>query len=162
MLQLQHDFPFSWRDFLMQMFSIALILLLLFFSIPTVLFNYFKIRSKRAKPLEQKAYWQYRAFSFYMHQLGYFRLSMTPLDYAKNVVDVRFGTSFTNFMNIYLKIKYTGQKISGVEEPEIALFLDHNLKMIQSKTTFKGRLFSFLRPLRILTFFNKPETLQGY
>ena len=162
MLQLQHDFPFSWRDFLMQMFSIALILLLLFFSIPTVLFNYFKIRSKRAKPLEQKAYWQYRAFSFYMHQLGYFRLSITPLDYAKNVVDVRFGTSFTNFMNVYLKIKYTGQKISGVEEPEIALFLDHNLKMIQSKTTFKGRLFSFLRPLRILTFFNKPETLQGY
>jgi hypothetical protein len=150
--------PFSWNDFLLNLLYATVLLLLLFLSIPFLVFNYFRIRSNTAKNTGQKAYWQYRAFSFYLHQLGLFRLSLTPLDYAKNLVDIRFGTSFSSFMNVYLKIKYTGQKISAIEEHKIDCFLSNNLHIVQSKITFKERLLAFLRPLRAITFFNKPNT----
>lgn len=150
--------PFSWNDFLLNLLYATVLLLLLFLSIPFLVFNYFRIRSNTAKNTGQKAYWQYRAFSFYLHQLGLFRLSLTPLDYAKNIVDIRFGTSFSSFMNVYLKIKYTGQKISAIEEQKIDCFLSNNLHIVQSTITFKERLLAFLRPLRAITFFNTPNT----
>ena len=160
LLQSQKEIPFSWKAFLLKIVGVVLILLFLFLSIPTLIFNYFKIRSQIVKPIEQKAYWQYRAFSFYMHQLGFFRSAITPLHYAKSIVDAGFGTSFTNFMNVYLKMKYTGQKISATEQTTIEAFLQENLKIIQRKTTFKVRFLSFLRPLRAITFFNTQNSTQ--
>jgi protein-glutamine gamma-glutamyltransferase len=56
--------PFSWKDLILKVVCASVLLFLLFLSIPMLIFNYFKIRSKTAKDIEQKAYWQYCAFSF--------------------------------------------------------------------------------------------------
>jgi hypothetical protein len=154
--------PFSWKDFILKVVCASVLLFLLFLSIPMLVFNYFKIRSKTAKDIEQKAYWQYCAFSFYLHQLGYFRTEITPLNYAKNIVDGQLGTSFTSFMNVYLKMKYTGQRISAIEAQIIEPFLKNNIKIIQSKVSFRARFNSFLRPLRSITFYNNNPTQEGF
>jgi len=154
--------PFSWKDLILKVVCASVLLFLLFLSIPMLVFNYFKIRSKTAKDIEQMAYWQYRAFSFYLHQLGYFRTEITPLNYAKNIVDGQLGTSFTSFMNVYLKMKYTGQKISAIEAQIIEPFLKNNIKIIQSKVSFRARFNSFLRPLRSITFYNNNPTQEGF
>jgi hypothetical protein len=154
--------PFSWKDFILKVVCASVLLFLLFLSIPMLVFNYFKIRSKTAKDIEQKAYWQYCAFSFYLHQLGFFRTEITPLNYAKNIVDGQLGTSFTSFMNVYLKMKYTGQRISAIEAQIIEPFLKNNIKIIQSKVSFRARFNSFLRPLRSITFYNNNPTQEGF
>jgi hypothetical protein len=154
--------PFSWKDLILKVVCASVLLFLLFLSIPMLVFNYFKIRSETAKDIEQMAYWQYRAFSFYLHQLGYFRTEITPLNYAKNIVDGQLGTSFTSFMNVYLKMKYTGQRISAIEAQIIEPFLKNNIKIIQSKVSFRARFNSFLRPLRSITFYNNNPTQEGF
>jgi protein-glutamine gamma-glutamyltransferase len=151
--------PFSFKSFLIKLGIVLFALLLFYLSIPILLFSYYKFRVRNAKRIEDKAYWQYLALSFYLHQLGYFRDNLTPLNYAKNIVDTQLDTSFTMFMNSYLKMKYTGQKLNMVEQEMVSSFLDKTLVTIKTKIIFKDRLGRFLRPLRSITFFNKKSSV---
>lgn len=149
--------PFSLSLFL-QKAGIALgIILLLFLSIPSLIFYYFKWRSKKAKNHEQQAYWQYNAFSFYLHQLGYFRGAETPLQYANKTIDPTFNTAFSTFMNSYLRIKYSGQKMNDTEQKWMPKFLEKSIALVKSTIKKKKRIIDFLRPLRTLLFFTKQK-----
>ena len=150
---------FSLKQFLLYSCIIIVGLILLFLSIPFLIFNYFKIRAIRSKTVDNKAYWQYRAFSFYLHQLGFFRGNNTPMYYAQNIIDRQLSTSFASFMNIYLKMKYTGQKIQATEAPLIHHFLEKNIRIVQGQCKATMRFISFLRPLRAINFFNNKHTL---
>ena len=151
--------PFSIELFLIKIGIALLALLLLYLSIPILLFSYYKVRVRTAKMIEEKAYWQYLTLSFYLHQLGYFRGDLTPLNYAKNIVDNQLDINFTMFMNSYLKMKYTGQKLNMLEQQMVSSFLDKGLVIIKTKIVFKDRLIRFLRPLRSITFFNKKSSI---
>jgi vacuolar-type H+-ATPase subunit D/Vma8 len=59
-------------------------------------------------------------------------------------------------------MKYTGQKISAIEAQIIEPFLKNNIKIIQSKVSFRARFNSFLRPLRSITFYNNNPTQEGF
>jgi len=158
-MQQKAEKPFSFRLFLMKIGIVFCVLLLLFLSIPSLIFAYFKLRAKRAKSPEKSAFWQYTALGFYLHQLGYFRGDNTPLYYAQHIIDVHFDTNFSAFMNSYLKMKYTGQKFSPTEAEKCRSFLWLSTKKIAEKISSRDRFLCFLRPLRSITFFSKKPSL---
>ena len=145
--------PFSLKLFLLKTGITTLILLLLFLSVPSMIYGYYKMKARNADAPEISAYWQYRAIGFYLHQLGYFRKDSTPLHYAQHIIDVHFGTNFSSFMNVYLKMKYTGQKLSPSEAQQVKSFLPAAIQKIKDKIPQKERILCFLRPLRSFAFY---------
>lgn len=145
--------PFSYQLLLLRIGVAVIVLLLLFLFTPVMIFTYYKFKAKRALVAEQNAYWQYRGISFYLHQLGYFRGAATPLYYAQNIIDPRFGTNLTAFMNSYLKVKYTGQKLTVAEIKTLQPMMQEVIQKINAKVPLKKRIIAFLRPLRSFTFY---------
>ena len=85
------------------------------------------------------------------------RGTRTPMQFAKNIVDPELGTSFTQFMNIYLKLKYAKQPLTAAEQEQVAGFLPLFLTTARKRTVFKKRFFGFLNPMRSAGFFMMPE-----
>jgi len=131
-------------------------LLLFLMLLPSLIYGYYVMRYRNAKP-SGKSYWAYRAASFYLHQVGIYRGDQTPMQYARATVDPEFGTSFAPFMNIYLKQKYAKQPLTGSEEQAVAGFLAPFTAKLRKKIRFGKRFAGFVNPLRTVTFFVKPE-----
>ena len=79
------------------------------------------------------------------------------MQYARNVVDPQLGTSFTGFMNIYLKKKYAKQELTASEQKYLMGFLPPFITQVRSKVPYRKRYAAFLNPLRSLSFFMIPE-----
>ena len=136
-------------------FTGAFILLLLL--LPELILYYFIARYNRAKPDGNKPYWAYRAATYYLHMTGIFRGMRTPMQYARNVVDPQLGTSFTGFMNVYLKKKYAKQPLTLPEQQYVNGFLRPFLEAARKKIKFSKRFFGFINPVRCAGFFTTPE-----
>ena len=146
---------FSFEKLLINTGILVAILIALIFLLPFLIFRYYVLRYRNAKPTG-KPYWAYRAATFYLHQVGIFRNDLTPMQFANRIVDTKFGTSFSSFMNIYLKQKYAKQELNKNEEQFVAGFLGAFIAQLRKKIKFKQRLFGFLNPLRTLAFYMKP------
>lgn len=131
-------------------------LLLLVLLLPSLIYQYYLLRYRRAPKLG-KPYWGYRAASYYLHQLGMFRGELTPMQYAVGVVDPKYGTGFGHFMNVYLKQKYAKQPLTATEQQAAASFLPSFIRKVRQHTSWKKRLGGFLNPLRTVSFYVKPE-----
>jgi protein-glutamine gamma-glutamyltransferase len=131
-------------------------LLLIIFLLPSLIYQYYLMRYRNAKPIS-KPYWAYRASTFYLHQAGVYRGELTPMQYASRVIDPEFGTSFTSFINIYLKQKYAKQPLTPAEEYQVRDFYKPMINKIKTRLSWKRRFFGFLNPLRTVTFFVRPE-----
>ncbi len=129
----------------------------LLFLLPEVLVLYYKYRYNKAKAKDNKAYWAYRTSTYYLHMLGISMGTRTPMQFANQVVDPYFGTSFVSFMNIYLKQKYAKQKLTDREQQFVDTFLYPFLGAVSRKTSFKDRLFGFMNPVRTAGFFTQQE-----
>jgi len=77
------------------------------------------------------------------------------MEYAQNTIDPMFGTSFTKFMNIYLKNKYGNQKLNIDEQVFLVDFVGKFLQIVKSRTSFKIRVKGFLNPVRSMSYFMK-------
>lgn len=140
---------------------LGLIILLILLS-PIIIYQYYKWRHQSAKADKPKAYFAYRAAQFYLHQIGYFRQDMTPMQYASKYIDAELGTQFTAFMNVYLKQKYANQPLTSQEQNIVRQFLSTFIEQVRSKTTAKGRITGFLNPIRTIGFFVQPaDTLNN-
>ncbi len=137
--------------------GITSFLLLMFLLMPQIILRYFIARNNSAKADGDKPYWAYRTATYYLHMTGLARGSRTPMQYAREVVDPKLGTSFTQFMNVYLKKKYAKQTLNEREQAYVTGFLKPFLQQVRSRTEFKTRFFGFLNPLRSIAFFMKPE-----
>jgi hypothetical protein len=146
--------PFSYRKMFLLIGLNLLIAICLFLSIPLLILTYYRFRSRNAPTPENKAYWQYRGLGFYLHQLGFYRGEQTPLRYAAETIDAKFGTTFTRFMNIFLKTKYTGQKLSAADAGHLASIERQTLLQVKTQLPARKRIGAFLRPLRSFTFFS--------
>lgn len=139
-------------------FAVILSALILFLLLlPRLIYWYYLLMHRNAKAADNKAYWAYRAASFYLHQVGIMRNYKTPMQYARDIVDPLMGTSFTAFMNIYLKQKYANQPLTAQEQQQVNTFLQPFLKTVKQRTPFSQRLKGFLNPARSLSFFVKPD-----
>ena len=131
-------------------------LFLLFLLLPNIVMWYYRMRHNAAKTVSAKAYWAYRAASFYLHQTGMIKGMLTPMQFAKQVVDPQLGTSFTAFMNIYLKEKYAKQPLTSFETEQVNNFLLPFLKTAKKGIAFKKRFWGFLNPTLTISFFVMP------
>ncbi len=148
--------PTEWRRVLYTIAGITAALLALFFGMPAIVMAYYKRRARGANTSERKAYWTYRTASFYLHQLGCTRGRLTPMQYAREVIDPALGTSLTSFMNVYLKVKYAKQPLTAIEAERISGFLPPFFAQVRSRIGGKKRLAAFLSPIRTIAFFVQP------
>jgi hypothetical protein len=149
--------PLSVRKIAWTLAAILGAFLLFVLLLPELILRYYVFRYNRAKPDGDKPYWAYRAATYYLHMTGIFRGSRTPMQYARDVVDPRLGTSFTGFMNVYLKKKYAKQALTANEQQYVNGFLRPFIKTAAQKIRFGKRFFGFLNPVRSAGFFMTPE-----
>jgi hypothetical protein len=131
---------------------LALIVLLLL--LPRIVLMYYKLRHNASN--KNRSYWAYRTATYYLHMCSIVRTNETPMQYAQNVVDPTLSTSFTQFMNIYLKQKYANQSLSVSEQGYINQFLGSFLKQVRSKIPFRKRFAGLLNVGRMFSFFINP------
>jgi protein-glutamine gamma-glutamyltransferase len=131
-------------------------LVVLLLLLPTLIFRYYVWRYNRAAAIG-KAYWAYRAATFWLHQVGIYRGELTPMQYARQEIDPQFGTSFGSFMNIYLKQKYAKQPLTATEQETVAGFLKPFLARLREKVKFGKRLAGFINPMRTVSFYVRQE-----
>lgn len=136
------------------LWSIAGIILFLLL-LPRVVYVYYMVRYRSAK--NHKAYWAYRTASYYLHMCGVTRAAETPMQFAINTVDPLFGSTFTAFMNMYLKQKYAKQPLDAYEQQYVDGFLNPFIKQVKKKIRFSNRLIGWSNTGRMLSFFIKPE-----
>lgn len=149
--------PVSVRQLLLTGVIIVGSIILLLLLLPELILRYFILRYRNVKGKDQQPYWAYRAATYYLHMIGIFRGNQTPMQYAKGIVDPQLGTSFTSFMNVYLKQKYAKQPLTASEQQKVAEFLSPFLIKVRKNSRFSKRLFGFLNPVRSAGFFMMPE-----
>ena len=88
---------------------------------------------------------------------GINRGTKTPMQFARETIDPLFGTSFTGFMNIYLKKKYANQPLTASEQNIVSGFLLPFLAAVRKNTGFKTTFLGFINPLRCIGFYMVPE-----
>lgn len=107
---------------------------------------------KRAKSINKKTNYTYKHLLFTINQLGLNRDHLTPLNYAKTVIDPKFGTNSASFINIYLKIKYSQEKITENDKAILQNFYPATKDSILSYYSKKQKLISFLKIGRLIYF----------
>ncbi len=146
----------DWKKIAWTSVGIAGGVLLFFLLLPLLILAYYTIRHRASKD-DHKAYWAYRTAGYYLHQLGWYRGANTPMQYASKIIDPQFGTSFTRFMNVYLKQKYAKQALTPAEQETANSFLAGFMPNIRKQTTFKKRLSGFVNPFRSISYFVMPD-----
>ncbi|MEO5647128.1 MAG: transglutaminase-like domain-containing protein, partial [Chitinophagaceae bacterium] len=131
--------------------------LLLIFSLPVLIYQYYKWNAGRAVPANKKAYWSYMSASFLLNQMGYNRQELTPLQFAQQKVDTTFSTEMSAFVQVYLKTKYSSLSLATGEEQIIKLFFPVFERSIAAKIPFKTRMGKFLNFYRTISFYTKPK-----
>ncbi|MEI8279823.1 MAG: transglutaminase-like domain-containing protein [Bacteroidota bacterium] len=132
-------------------------LLLIVLLIPYSIYRYYLLRYQKASTDGNKAYWAYRTVTYFLHQSGLFRGSITPMQYAQQIIDPQMGTTFASFMNIYLKMKYAKQSLTNTEQVFISQFVQPFIITVQEKIRFKTRLIGFMNPIRAISFYVLPD-----
>ncbi|MDR0661308.1 MAG: transglutaminase-like domain-containing protein [Prevotellaceae bacterium] len=131
--------------------SMALILLIAFIALilallatPTVIFRHYKSRAFGKKSFETKTFYSYRAAMFLLNQLGCTRDDLTPLEFAKIKVDPTYGTDFTSFMVVYLRLKYAGKPLNEQEKKLVQSFYKEFEVKVKVSYKFGYRFRRFL------------------
>lgn len=135
------------------------VLMLVLFSLPRLVWLYLLLRRKGANGKAQYAYWTYVATNYWLHMSGMIRGgAQTPMQFARTVVDPALGTDYAAFMNVYLKQKYSGAHLNDAEVAVTRAFLPVLLAKGRKYFSTGQRLAGFLNPVRMVSFFVTPET----
>ncbi len=141
------------------LFTLAAIIVALL-AIPGIIWQYYLLRFRMAHPATNKPYWAFCSATYYLHMCGTIRGSLTPLQYARDIVDREMGTDMTSFMNIYLKRKYAKQELTINEQQKASQFLAPFLGRVREKTPLLSRILGFINPVRCASFFVSPDNEQ--
>ncbi|WP_447641354.1 MULTISPECIES: transglutaminase-like domain-containing protein [Chitinophagaceae] len=131
---------------------LLILLVIVFYAMPFLIFQYLKARSKNT------VFYSYKASSFYLYQLGYARFNDSPDSFAQKI-DKLFDTDYARFNRIYQKFKYSQQSLNADELHFVQQFLPAFLQQIKAKVPFKKRLAHFLNPFHTIHFFAKNTTI---
>jgi hypothetical protein len=151
------DKPIPLTTLLYTTVSIIAAILLLLALLPGMVLRYYLLRYSNAPAAGSKPYWAFRAATYYLHMCGIWRGTLTPMQYARTLVDPQLGTSLTGFMNIYLKKKYANQSLTAAEQEKVNNFLYPFISTVRSRIKFTTRFAGFINPVRCASFFVMPE-----
>ena len=130
-----------------------LLLSILILMLPYFTYQFYKLKIKTAKTTKSKSYYSFKAATFLLHQLQIERQQKTFLQFAKQVVDVRYKTSFEKFMLIYLKEKFANQTLSNEEASFANNFYPIFEKRMNVEIALKKRFIRFLNLNRYVKYF---------
>ena len=136
---------------------ILLTCILLLFTIPIIVYKWYKYKYQHAKNVKEKAYYTYKSATFLLNQLQVDRLDSTPFYFAKHKVDTQFNTDFTSFMIVYLKSKYANQVLNAQDETIIHQFFKPFEQKIKSHYKFTQRISRFLNLNQFVRFYHLSE-----
>jgi transglutaminase-like putative cysteine protease len=127
------------------------------FLLPLLYLLYRLLRLSFARDAAAKADQIYQSALYRLHMAGFERGNETPLEYARTKVDPVLQAGFTEFMRIYLRMKYA----NGNLRPEDINVIDHFMKTtgssIRKKKGFFRSAINYFNILLALRYFQKPE-----
>ena len=129
--------------------------LALIFSMPALIFAWFRYKSKKDGNIRSKAYWSYTAAMFLVNQLGFERGEKSPLKFAGEDIDQHFNTNFEKFTKAYLKVKYSSLPLLPGEEQSINTFFPAFERSVKEQFPKKSRYGKFLNFYRTISYFTK-------
>ena len=129
-------------------YILALILLILFILMcsPICYYWWLSNKAKNNKSVYAVSEVNYKNAHFLLNQMGIPRGSQTPMVYARDVVDPKFGTHFEAFVSIYQKLKYSGDKPTDDEVDFIRGFHSDFNKKVLSQYSKSERFLNFIKP----------------
>ena len=132
----------QWVNFSLVIFAVAFVLLLAAPSLHNaILLNLAKNREN----VSDQAVSIYRHLHFVLNQLGIGRGNTTPMVYAAEKIDPKFGTNMESFVDTYLKIKYSNEALSKEEAESIRHFYPEFYDKVMSNYNLKEKVLSFLK-----------------
>jgi hypothetical protein len=147
----------SYAYFITLILFIILGILLSLFALPTIVYHWYKCKSKQTTNTTKQAYYIYRASTFLLHQLQIERHQLTPWQFAKQVVDPTYGTRFAEFMLVYLNIKYANHQATEKEKQLMASFFSTFEITIKSQIKTSKRIVRFLHLNTFIRYYQLPE-----
>ena len=109
-----------------------------------------------ARDVNAKADQIYRAALYRFHMAGLQRENETPLDYAHVKVDPTLGTSFEEFMRLYLRLKYANGNLRQGDDISIDQFARTIGSAIRKKIGFR-LIINYFNVLLALRYFQQPQ-----
>ncbi|TAD86860.1 MAG: hypothetical protein EAY75_06955 [Bacteroidetes bacterium] len=149
--------PIDWRMVLLTLLGLVGGVFLLLLMMPWLVFQYLHYKAKNTAPMSKKAYWQFMASTYYLHQMGISRGQQSSTQFAQQVVDPRFGTSLTGFMHTFLKLKYSQQPLTSSDERTITAHYPAFWQTVRKQLPPKHRFSHFLNFYSTLHFFSFPK-----
>ena len=153
----QRNKPMSLSKILWISFAFIAGFIFLIFSIPWLIFRWLHFKARSARSTRSKAYWSYIAATYFLNQLGVSRGAMSPLQFAKEKIDPQFKTSFTSFMQVYMKTKYSHEALNAPEELTLKNFYAPFYTTVKNSIPFGERFSKFLNFYRTINFFSTPK-----
>ncbi len=147
----------SWQEiaWLAAEVSSGIILLLLFFPLLYLIYRLLCIAfSRDAKRADNI----YRAALYRFHMAGFERDAKTPLEYALTTVDPSLLAGFEEFMRMYLRLKYSSEKLRAEDREVIRRFSGQIGNAIRRKIGFAQAIINYLNVLRAIRYFQQPES----
>ena len=129
-------------------YVLALILLIVFILVCSPICYFWWLSSKAKNKNSVTALFEinYKNAHFLLNQMGIPRGSQTPMIYARDDVDPKFGTHLEAFISIYQKLKYSGDEPTVEEVDFIRGFhSDFNSKVLSQYSTSE-RFLNFIKP----------------
>jgi hypothetical protein len=117
------------------------------------------MRVRRAGTTRIKAEAVYRAALYTYHMSGEELQAQTALSYATERVDPKYGTYFSEFVNVYLRLKYSGLPERDSDSTTINNFNSVFRAMVRGKLNVFVAFFRWFNLMRALRYFRAPEAL---
>jgi flagellar basal body-associated protein FliL len=148
--------PVDWIKVLWIVLIIVGSVIVLAFASPWLIMQYLAAAARAKKNEKQKAFNTYTAVMYYLNQLGYFRTNQGPQQYA-GTIDLKFGTKFEKFSNVYQKLKYSSAALTPGEIQLVNGFYRPFIRQVRGQVPFKTRVSRFLNIYNTIHFFTQPK-----
>lgn len=146
----------NWLRVLYLVLVVIICLFILVCSLPWLIWQFLHQRAKLTKSVTSKAFYQYRAALYYLHQLGHARTHLGPGEHARRI-DQQFQTRFSDYSAIYQKLKYSTLPLTAKEQAEVAQFYVPFIKTVRKQVPLKTRVARFLDIYQTIHFFTQPK-----
>lgn len=94
----------------------------------------------------------YKNANFVLNQMGIPRGHQTPMIYARDIIDPKFGTNFEAFIRIYQKQKYSEATLTEEENKLVQNFYTDFNQRVFSQYTKTEKFFNFIKPNKWIHF----------
>ncbi|TDY13525.1 transglutaminase-like domain-containing protein [Meridianimaribacter flavus] len=133
-------------DWSIYVLAAILLILLVLMLLPICYYLWLSKKAKNHSSITKLSEANYKNAHFILNQMGIPRDHQTPMVYARDVVDPKFGTHFEAFVKTYQKLKYSEDQLTNAEVDLIKEFHSDFNQKVFSKYSKSQRFFNFIKP----------------